>query len=62
MPVATEIRFKDEDGFHYRHPERSCKRCLNYPCIESMDKLRGDFAKYGCNLYKDENIFEECKK
>ena len=49
--------FKDSDGFTYAHPERSCKRCLNYPCLENMDTLRSDFAKYGCVNFNDINIF-----
>lgn len=50
--------FKDKDGFHYKHPERSCKRCLNYPCLEKMDTLKGDYAKYGCVGWSDENVFD----
>lgn len=54
--------FKDKDGFHYKHPERSCSRCMNYPCIKDLEKLKGDFAKYGCIDYKDINFFEQCPK
>lgn len=57
MPVA-EVMYKDKDGFRYRHPDRSCERCLKYPCIEGMNKLKGDMAKYGCKLYGDVNTFE----
>lgn len=49
--------FKDKDGFHYKFPQRSCQRCLKNPCIEGKQKLLGDFAKYGCQLYEDENVF-----
>lgn len=49
--------FKDRDGFHYKYPERSCKRCLKYPCIEKMENLQGNFAAYGCKMFEDENIF-----
>lgn len=52
--------FKDKDGFHYKYPERSCKRCLNYPCLENMHVLKCDFAAYGCKLYEDANIFNKC--
>ena len=45
--------FKDADGFTYAHPERSCERCTNYPCIEKMDELLSNFAKYGCVNYND---------
>lgn len=48
--------FKDEDGFTYRYPERSCKSCLKYPCIPDMDTLLSDFAKYGCFDYYDFNM------
>lgn len=60
MSVA-EVMFKDRDGFHYKHPERSCTRCTNYPCLLNMDKLQGDFAKYGCKNYSDFNIFNTDK-
>ena len=57
MPTS-EIIFKDRDGFNYKHPERSCKRCLLYPCLPNMDKLLGDFGAYGCKKYKDSNTFD----
>lgn len=60
MPVS-EIMFKDKDGFHYKHPERSCKRCMKYPCLKDMDKLKSDFARYGCLNYEDINTFNTCK-
>ncbi len=50
--------FKDPDGFHYKHPERSCKRCKKYPCLEGMEVLKGDHAKYGCVYWDDINVFE----
>ena len=49
--------FKDRDGLTYSHPERSCKRCLNYPCLDNMDTLFSDFAKYGCRYWSDANMF-----
>ena len=57
MPIT--VNFKDKDGFRYKHPERSCKRCTNYPCLSNMDIFLGDFAAYGCTMYKDENIFDQ---
>ena len=50
--------FKDKDGVSYRHPERSCKQCKLYPCLEGIERLRADFAKYGCKLFDDVNTFE----
>jgi hypothetical protein len=49
--------FKDRDGLTYAHPERSCSTCLNYPCLDNMETLLSDFAKYGCINYSDVNIF-----
>lgn len=60
MPIA-EVKFKDKDGFHYKHPERSCIRCVNYPCLPDMSKLLGDFAAYGCKMFEDVNTFEVWK-
>lgn len=57
MPTI-DVMFKDEDGFSYKHPERNCNKCLNFPCISGMDKLRGNFAAYGCVNFSDENTFE----
>ncbi len=53
-----EVIFKDPDGFYYKFPERSCKRCLKYPCINNMDNLKSDFAKYGCKNWDDMNTFD----
>ena len=56
MPVG-KVNYKDPNGLTYKHPERSCKRCLKYPCITNMDKLYRDFAKYGCKHFDDMNVF-----
>ena len=58
---SSEMIFKDKDNFHYRFPQNSCKRCLNYPCLEEMDKLKSDFAKFGCRNYLNANIFDLSK-
>lgn len=58
---VSELMFKDKDGFHYKFPERSCKRCLNYPCVEKMETLQGNFAAYGCKKFEDSNTFNLCK-
>lgn len=60
MPIA-EVKYKDEDGFHYKYPDRSCHRCQNYPCIPNMEKLKGNYASYGCKLYLDINSFDVWK-
>lgn len=51
------MNFKDPDGFHYKYPERNCKRCLKYPCIDKQYLLKSNFAAYGCKNYSDSNIF-----
>lgn len=61
MPNTSEIT-KDKDGFHYKYPNRSCSKCLKYPCIPDMNKLKSNFGAYGCRNYDDENIFNVCKK
>lgn len=58
----SELIFKDRNNFHYKFPQNSCKRCLNYPCVPRMDKLKSDFAKFGCKSYLDGNIFESSKR
>jgi hypothetical protein len=55
---SSELIFKDKDNFHYKFPQNSCKRCLNYPCLPNMDKLKSDFAKFGCKKFDDANIFK----
>lgn len=30
---------------------------MNYPCLPHMDKLKSDFAKFGCKNFDDANIF-----
>ena len=56
------MNFSDENGFHYKHPERSCEKCLKYPCVKNMEILRGNFAAYGCSRFEDSNTFEICHK
>lgn len=36
-----------------KYPDRSCKKCFNYPCFEGFDRCISDFAKYGCKFYGD---------
>lgn len=60
MPIA-EVMFKDKDGFHYKYPERSCDRCLKYPCLEKMEILKSNFAKFGCRGWEDVNTFNMWK-
>lgn len=55
---VCEVMFKDADGFRYKHPERTCKNCKNYPCLENLDKLNCNFAAYGCKMFDDINIFD----
>lgn len=50
--------FKDPDGVVYAHPERSCKNCLNFPCLDNMQELRSDFAKYGCIRWSNKDVFK----
>ena len=57
--MSVIVNFKDQDGFRYKHPERVCCRGTNYPFLPNMDILLGDFAAYGCTMYKDENTFEQ---
>lgn len=56
------MNFKDPDGFTYKYPGRQCLKCLNYPCVDNMDNLVGNFAAYGCKNFSDENTFDLCKK
>lgn len=45
--------YKDKFGVKYKYPNRSCKRCIRYPCFDGIDKCRCDFAQYGCIDYND---------
>ena len=56
--MSVIVNFKDQDGFRYKHPERSCKRCTNYPCLPNMNLFLGDFAAYGCTMYEGNNTFK----
>lgn len=50
----TEKEFyMDEEGIKYKHPERTCKNCLKYPCFRGIENFKSDMAKYGCVLYTD---------
>lgn len=54
--------FEDDDKVKYKYLDRSCKVCKKYPCIEGMDKLPTDFAKYGCTLFEDYRIISGNRK
>ena len=47
---SSELIFKDKDNFHYKFPQNSCKRCLNYPCLPNMDKLKRDYLVEGWKI------------
>ena len=53
--------FKDRDGFTYKHPERNCNNCLNYPCVSGMESLISNFAAYGCMDFEDINVWNSMK-
>ena len=44
---------KDPTGLVYKHPARSCDKCLQYPCIDNMSILVSNFAAYGCENYTE---------
>ena len=51
--AITKIKpVKDENGIVLKFPKRECKKCNKYPCLEGMEKLRSNFAAYGCIYYK----------
>ena len=56
--VSGKITYTNGEGYAYRFPERSCKKCVKYPCLEEMFNYKSDFAKYGCKNYQDPNFFE----
>lgn len=43
---------KDKWGITLKYPQRTCKQCIRFPCME-MEHLRCDFAKYGCTDYSN---------
>ena len=56
--MSGKITYTNGEGYDYRFPERSCKKCVKYPCLEEMFNYKSDFAKYGCINYQDPNFFE----
>lgn len=50
--------YRDKNGVTYSFPERSCKRCLKYPCLDNMEILLSDFAKYGCIYWSDPDVYK----
>ena len=45
------MKTRDANGVYYKFPDRTCKDCLKYPCLDGMDKLFCDLAAYGCKYY-----------
>ena len=48
------MKTRDANGVYYIFPDRTCKDCLKYPCLDGMDKLLCDLAAYGCKHYTAE--------
>lgn len=46
---------EDRWGIKYQYPDRTCKDCVDYPCIQNQQILKCDFAKYGCKKYAKNN-------
>ena len=42
---------KSKDGHVYKYPDRSCKTCSKYPCMDNHENRECDYAKYGCVQY-----------
>ena len=34
-----------------QHADRSCNKCVNYPCFKGIENLESDFAAEGCHGY-----------
>lgn len=51
--ATSKVFDKDDEGIKYKFPDRSCKKCLNYPCFKGMEVLSSDMAKYGCKHYQE---------
>ena len=48
-------QLKDKDGIKLKYPERSCSQCIRFPCMQNMEELKCNMAKYGCREFKDNN-------
>lgn len=43
MPII-----KDDFGIQLKYPDRDCKLCSRYPCMQNFQIFKCNFAKYGC--------------
>ena len=50
MPIIQQA--KDKDGVKLMFPDRSCRQCKKYPCMQNFGLFKCDFAKYGCKQFK----------
>lgn len=39
---------KDEFGILLKYPDRDCKECRRYPCMQNFGVFKCNFARYGC--------------
>ena len=51
ITIKSDKTVKDENGIVLKFPKRICKKCSRYPCVLGMDKLRSNFAAYGCTYF-----------
>ena len=47
MPII-----KDEFGIQLKYPDRDCKECRKYPCMQNFSIFKCNFAKYGCKDFE----------
>lgn len=55
------MKTRDINGVYYKFPNRTCKDCFKYPCLDGMNKLLCDLATYGCKHY-EASVVEETKE
>lgn len=44
---------KDEFGIQLKYPDRDCKLCRRYPCMQNFEIFKCNFASYGCRDYNN---------
>jgi hypothetical protein len=46
------MNLKNKDNYVYKYPHLSCKECVKYPCLSNFQKLKSNFAKFGCKYFE----------
>lgn len=47
---------RDDFNVILKFPDRTCKKCIRYPCFIGIENCCCDFSRYGCTQFKEKSV------